>query len=171
MCRPPWFLDPGAWSKTAAFTLYFIFPGICTLSLVCEELCWDFDGDFIESVDFFLMIYLKNASFSDNYRCGMITNIKLSERNLDLINLAKKRTNIIPVIEDARHPHKYRILVAMVDVVFADVAQPDQTRIAALNAHTFLPNICLTPSKGTYFRVELLGHCWLVRDRPVTVRE
>ncbi|KAL6042858.1 hypothetical protein STEG23_007543, partial [Scotinomys teguina] len=29
----PWFLDPGAWSKTAAVSLYFIFPGICTLSL------------------------------------------------------------------------------------------------------------------------------------------
>ncbi|KAL6082585.1 hypothetical protein STEG23_001616 [Scotinomys teguina] len=28
-----WFLDPGGWSKTAAVRLYFIFPGICTLSL------------------------------------------------------------------------------------------------------------------------------------------
>ncbi|KAL6040129.1 hypothetical protein STEG23_000130, partial [Scotinomys teguina] len=33
MCRPPWFLDPGGWSKTAAVSLYFVFPGICTLSL------------------------------------------------------------------------------------------------------------------------------------------
>ena len=29
----------------------------------------------------------------------------------DLINVAKKRTNVIPIIEDARHPHKYRMLV------------------------------------------------------------
>ena len=29
----------------------------------------------------------------------------------DLINVAKKRTNVIPVIEDARHPHKYRMLI------------------------------------------------------------
>ncbi len=29
----------------------------------------------------------------------------------DLMNVAKKRTNIIPIIEDARHPHKYRMLV------------------------------------------------------------
>jgi rRNA 2'-O-methyltransferase fibrillarin len=56
----------------------------------------------------------------------------------DLINIAKKRTNIIPVIEDARHPQKYRMLVGMVDVVFADVAQPDQARIIALNSHMFL---------------------------------
>lgn len=29
----------------------------------------------------------------------------------DLLNVAKSRTNIVPIIEDARHPHKYRMLV------------------------------------------------------------
>ena len=38
----------------------------------------------------------------------------------DLINVAKSRTNVIPIIEDARHPLKYRMLVGMVDCVFAD---------------------------------------------------
>ena len=28
----------------------------------------------------------------------------------------------------------------MVDVIFADVAQPDQARIVAINAHNFLKN-------------------------------
>ena len=56
----------------------------------------------------------------------------------DLVNMAKKRTNVIPIIEDARHPQKYRMLVGMVDVMFADVAQPDQARIFALNAQYFL---------------------------------
>ncbi|KAL6075330.1 hypothetical protein STEG23_005280 [Scotinomys teguina] len=37
MCRLSWFLDPGGWSKTAAVRLYFIFPGICTLSLVQQS--------------------------------------------------------------------------------------------------------------------------------------
>ncbi|KAL6040977.1 hypothetical protein STEG23_035953, partial [Scotinomys teguina] len=38
----PWFLDPGGWSKTAAVSLYFIFPGICTLSLytIKDTLAW-----------------------------------------------------------------------------------------------------------------------------------
>ena len=44
----------------------------------------------------------------------------------DLVNMAKKCTNAIPIIEDARHPSKYRMLVGMVDVIFSDVAQPDQ---------------------------------------------
>lgn len=58
----------------------------------------------------------------------------------DLINMAKSRTNVIPIIEDARHPLKYRMLMGMVDVIFADVAQPDQARIVGLNAHYFLKN-------------------------------
>ncbi|KAL6087929.1 hypothetical protein STEG23_014332 [Scotinomys teguina] len=33
----PWFLDPRGWSKTAAVRLFFIFPGICTLSLGAQE--------------------------------------------------------------------------------------------------------------------------------------
>ncbi|KAL6052583.1 hypothetical protein STEG23_025333, partial [Scotinomys teguina] len=33
MCRLSWFLDPGGWSKAAVVGLYFIFPGVCTLSL------------------------------------------------------------------------------------------------------------------------------------------
>eukprot|EP00951_Prasinocladus_malaysianus_P002067 scaffold14711_cov31-Prasinocladus_malaysianus.AAC.1 len=52
--------------------------------------------------------------------------------------MAKKRPNVIPIIEDARHPQKYRMLVPMVDVIFADVAQPDQARIVGLNAQYFL---------------------------------
>ena len=40
--------------------------------------------------------------------------------------MAKSRTNVIPIIEDARHPLKYRMLMGMVDTIFADVAQPDQ---------------------------------------------
>ncbi|WP_436424163.1 fibrillarin-like rRNA/tRNA 2'-O-methyltransferase, partial [Enterococcus faecium] len=27
----------------------------------------------------------------------------------DLVNMAKKRPNVIPIIEDARHPQKYRM--------------------------------------------------------------
>ncbi|KAJ1550116.1 fibrillarin, partial [Cladochytrium tenue] len=70
---------------------------------------------------------------------GLVYAVEFSHRSgRDLINMAKKRTNVIPIIEDARHPHKYRMLVGMVDVVFADVAQPDQARIVALNSHLFL---------------------------------
>uniref|UniRef100_T2MG49 rRNA 2'-O-methyltransferase fibrillarin n=1 Tax=Hydra vulgaris TaxID=6087 RepID=T2MG49_HYDVU len=72
---------------------------------------------------------------------GLVYAVEFSHRSgRDLLNVAKQRTNIIPIIEDARHPHKYRMLVGMVDTIFADVAQPDQARIVALNAHNFLKN-------------------------------
>ncbi|KAI5481158.1 hypothetical protein MNV49_005593, partial [Pseudohyphozyma bogoriensis] len=72
---------------------------------------------------------------------GTVYAVEFSHRSgRDLINMAKKRTNVIPIVEDARHPNKYRMLVSMVDVIFADVAQPDQARIVALNAHHFLKN-------------------------------
>ncbi|KAG7351990.1 fibrillarin [Nitzschia inconspicua] len=72
---------------------------------------------------------------------GAVYAVEFSHRpGRDLLGVAKLRTNIIPIIEDARHPLKYRMLVGMVDCVFADVAQPDQARIVALNSHYFLKN-------------------------------
>lgn len=70
---------------------------------------------------------------------GIVFAVEFSHRSgRDLINMATHRTNVIPIIEDARHPLRYRMLVSMVDVIFADVAQPDQARIVGLNAHLYL---------------------------------
>jgi len=63
----------------------------------------------------------------------------------DLLDMAKKRTNVIPIIEDARYPARYRTLVGMVDVIFADVAQPDQVYSQLLISSLF-PMVCLAPS-------------------------
>lgn len=61
---------------------------------------------------------------------GVVYAVEFSHRvGRDLVNMAKKRNNVIPIIHDARKPQDYRFLVGMVDVVFADVAQPDQARI------------------------------------------
>jgi len=72
---------------------------------------------------------------------GLVYAVEFSQRSgRDLINVAKRRPNVVPIIEDARYPLKYRMLLGMVDVIFADVAQPDQARIIAINAHHFLSN-------------------------------
>jgi len=84
---------------------------------------------------------------------GIVYAVEFSNRSgRDLINVAKKRTNVIPIIEDARYPAKYRMLVGMVDVIFADVAQPDQARIVAINAHHFLKN-------GGKFVISIKANC------------
>ncbi|CDY54089.1 BnaC08g47290D [Brassica napus] len=84
---------------------------------------------------------------------GCVYAVEFSHRSgRDLVNMAKKRTNVIPIIEDARHPAKYRMLVGMVDVIFADVAQPDQARIVALNASFFLKT-------GGHFVISIKANC------------
>lgn len=92
------------------------------------------------------LLYLGAASGTTVSHCadlvgptGLVYAVEFSQRSgRDLVNMAKKRTNVIPIIEDARHPMKYRMLVGMVDVMFADVAQPDQARIFGYNAQFFL---------------------------------
>lgn len=84
---------------------------------------------------------------------GQLYAIEFSHRSgRDLLSLAKKRSNIIPIIEDARHPLKYRMFLSMVDLVFSDVAQPDQARIMSLNASYFLRT-------GGYFIITIKASC------------
>ncbi|UKZ94254.1 Small subunit processome complex component [Trichoderma asperellum] len=70
---------------------------------------------------------------------GFVYAVEFSNRSgRDLIAMAAKRPNVVPIVEDARQPVRYRMVVPMVDVIFADVAQPDQARIVAMNANWFL---------------------------------
>lgn len=104
-------------------------------------------------VDYYLVILCYNFNNIITLQEGLVYAVEFSHRSgRDLINVAKKRTNIIPIIEDARHPHKYRMLVGLVDTIFADVAQPDQARIVALNAHHFLKN-------GGHFVISIKASC------------
>lgn len=92
------------------------------------------------------LLYLGAASGTTVSHCsdlvgpeGVVYAVEFSHRSgRDLTNLAKRRPNIVPIVEDARYPLKYRMLLNMVDVIFADVAQPDQARIVGLNAQYFL---------------------------------
>ena len=84
---------------------------------------------------------------------GVIYGVEFSARcGRDLIAMAKKRTNVVPIIEDARKPWNYRFIVEMVDFVFADVAQPDQARIIALNCKHYLKN-------GGVFMIAIKASC------------
>jgi len=72
---------------------------------------------------------------------GVVYAVEFSHRSgRDLTNMAKRRPNVVPIVEDARQPQRYRMLIGMVDVIFSDVAQPDQARIVTLNASFFLKN-------------------------------
>lgn len=61
-----------------------------------------------------------------------------------LDRVASHRPNIVPILQDARKPKEYFSVFGKVDVVYVDIAQPDQTVIAIENCKIFL-------KKGGYF--------------------
>ncbi|HET6517463.1 MAG TPA: fibrillarin-like rRNA/tRNA 2'-O-methyltransferase [Nitrosopumilaceae archaeon] len=57
-----------------------------------------------------------------------------------LDRVVSHRKNIIPIIQDARQPKDYFSVYNKVDVVYSDIAQPDQTEIAISNCKSYLKN-------------------------------
>ncbi len=55
-----------------------------------------------------------------------------------LVALARRRTNLYPILADAQLPERYRADVGEVDLLYQDVAQRDQVRIFRENADACL---------------------------------
>jgi fibrillarin-like pre-rRNA processing protein len=52
----------------------------------------------------------------------------------DLLEVARRRENIVPIMADATRPEQYAPIVEGVDLLYQDVAQPDQAGIALRNS-------------------------------------
>ena len=57
-----------------------------------------------------------------------------------LDRVVSHRKNIIPIIQDARRPQDYFSVYNKMDIVYSDIAQPDQTEIAISNCKLYLKN-------------------------------
>jgi len=82
-----------------------------------------------------------SSHFSDIIgRDGIIYGVEFSERVLrELIPHAEKRGNIVPILADARKPEEYQNTVGeKVDVVYCDVASPDEIELFIRNCEKFL---------------------------------
>jgi len=55
-----------------------------------------------------------------------------------LEKVSGKRSNVVPILADARRVFEYAWLLEQVDTVYCDVAQPDEVDIAVRNADLFL---------------------------------
>lgn len=55
-----------------------------------------------------------------------------------LEKVVKNRRNVVPILADARQSFEYAWLLEQVDVVYCDIAQPDEVEIAVRNADLFL---------------------------------
>jgi fibrillarin-like pre-rRNA processing protein len=72
---------------------------------------------------------------------GHVYCVEFASRSLrDLVNnVAAYRSNMSPFLEDARKPEKYAMFIpGKVDVIYCDVAQPEQAKLLADNADMLL---------------------------------
>ena len=70
---------------------------------------------------------------------GIVYAVEFAPRVMrELINVAEVRKNLVPILGDARFPQRYAHIVDEVDVLYADVAQPEQASLVNINAKYFL---------------------------------
>ncbi|MEK6987878.1 MAG: fibrillarin-like rRNA/tRNA 2'-O-methyltransferase [Candidatus Thermoplasmatota archaeon] len=87
------------------------------------------------------------SHLSDICSRGSIMAIEVSPRSFrDLVTVAERRTNLLPLLGDASQPSTYRQHVEPVDVLYQDVAQRDQEGI-------FLKNVDFLRPGGTGFLI------------------
>ena len=79
----------------------------------------------------------------------------------DLLEVARRRKNVMPILADASCPEQYAMLVEAVDLLYQDVAQPDQAAIALRN--------CAFLKKGGHLVLMLKTRSVDIRKEPAAV--
>ncbi len=79
------------------------------------------------------------SHISDIIRDGLIYCVEFSPRMMrKLADLSQTRSNLIPILDDATKPRNYLHMVEKVDVLYSDVAQPNQSEIFMENMRLFI---------------------------------
>ncbi|MCK5458792.1 MAG: fibrillarin-like rRNA/tRNA 2'-O-methyltransferase [Thermoplasmatales archaeon] len=79
------------------------------------------------------------SHISDIVKDGMVYAVESSPIAAnDLIQLSRRRKNVIPILEDAYHPERYSFFVPSVDVVYQDISQRNQAEIFIENIERYL---------------------------------
>ena len=71
---------------------------------------------------------------------GHVYCVEFAARSIrDLVdNVCAFRMNMSPILADARFPERYSALLEKVEVMYCDIAQPEQAKVLADNADSFL---------------------------------
>ena len=65
---------------------------------------------------------------------GRVYGVELSERNMrDFMSVCERRSNMLPILADARYPDSYSGTVGQCDVIYQDVSARDQAHILLEN--------------------------------------
>ncbi len=79
------------------------------------------------------------AHVSDIATEGIVFAVEFAPRPArDLLRAIEGTENVVPAIADARRPERYPPFIDHVDLLYQDVAQPDQADIAIANADKYL---------------------------------
>jgi len=80
------------------------------------------------------------SHLSDILRSSVIYGVEFAERSIrQLIQNTSSRKNIIPILGDARYPESYaNSIFTKADIIYQDVAQPNQAEIAIHNCNYYL---------------------------------
>jgi len=79
------------------------------------------------------------SHISDICKNGLIYSVEFSPKMMHkLADLSRERKNIIPILDDATKPKNYMNLLQKVDVLYSDVAQPNQSELFMDNARLYL---------------------------------
>ena len=66
---------------------------------------------------------------------GCVYGVELSERNMrEFINVCGRRSNMLPILADARYSEKYRSSIGQCDAIYQDVSARDQAHILMENS-------------------------------------
>ncbi len=82
------------------------------------------------------------SHLSDIVYEGVIYGVEFAERSMrQLIQNTDKRNNIIPLLGNANFPESYaKSIFTPIDLVYQDIAQPNQAQIAIENCNYYLKN-------------------------------
>ena len=70
---------------------------------------------------------------------GIVYCVEFAQRSMrDLLAVCERHENMMPIMGDARQPQQYAEGISKVDVIYQDVAQPDQDDIFIKNSKMFL---------------------------------
>ena len=80
------------------------------------------------------------SHLSDIIKDGIVYGVEFAERSIrQLLQNTSNRNNIIPILADARYPDTYaKSIFSEIDLIYQDVAQPNQAEIAIANSSYYL---------------------------------
>lgn len=103
------------------------------------------------------------SHFADIATNGIIFAIEISDRAYrDLVFNLQERKNVVPLLADARKINEYLQIVGKPNLVYCDIAQPDEVEIFIRNCNAFL-------SKNDYGMIAIKSRSIDVTKKPTEV--